>query len=149
MQRSYGGLPFLRVDAGGKQPLVEMIKDATHSGRLTRKRAHSYRISCPLNLTLALDIEPPSSYKARAYFIRFARVHDCFDQLIYTFAAALTIPAHIRFGASNYASQSQQRRTDDSAMAIPNVKPRLGQYPSILALAGVTPISFRKITVSV
>ncbi|KAK2757195.1 hypothetical protein FQN54_004709 [Arachnomyces sp. PD_36] len=43
-------------------------------------------------------LDPPSSAEARNFLCRFARLHDAFDQLIAAFAAALTLPRHIRSG---------------------------------------------------
>ncbi|KAJ5587824.1 uncharacterized protein N7459_003589 [Penicillium hispanicum] len=56
-------------------------------------------LSHPTDLALGHSNEPASSSKAQEYLISFARVHDCFDQLAWAFAAALTLPEPNRFGA--------------------------------------------------
>lgn len=43
--------------------------------------------------------DPPSSAQAQSYLFRLAGMHDIFDQLLAAFAAVLTIPYHMRFGA--------------------------------------------------
>ncbi|RAH70210.1 uncharacterized protein BO66DRAFT_91606 [Aspergillus aculeatinus CBS 121060] len=45
------------------------------------------------------DLTPPSSVEAQAYLVSFARSHGCLDQLLAAFAAAITLPSHLRFGA--------------------------------------------------
>ncbi|KAM5470373.1 hypothetical protein MferCBS49748_002546 [Microsporum ferrugineum] len=52
-----------------------------------------------LTFNLSSNINPPSSNQALSYLLKFAQVHNIFDQLLTAFMAALTIPNHIRFGA--------------------------------------------------
>ncbi|OAL72543.1 hypothetical protein A7D00_3545 [Trichophyton violaceum] len=50
-------------------------------------------------LNISSERDPPSSAQAQSYLFRMAEMHDIFDQLLAAFAAVLTIPYHMRFGA--------------------------------------------------
>jgi hypothetical protein len=43
--------------------------------------------------------QPPSSGEAHRYLLKFANLHHAVDQLAAAFAASLTLPSHLRFGA--------------------------------------------------
>jgi hypothetical protein len=43
--------------------------------------------------------QPPSSGEAHQYLLKFAILHHAVDQLVAAFAASLTLPSHLRFGA--------------------------------------------------
>ncbi|KAL2784241.1 hypothetical protein BJX66DRAFT_90075 [Aspergillus keveii] len=49
-------------------------------------------------LHFSTDIQPPSSNEAQIFLYKFARRHNCFDQLLAAFTATLTFPRHARTG---------------------------------------------------
>lgn len=47
-----------------------------------------------IKTSLDMHSKPPTSVESQNYLVKFARLHDAFDQLIAAFAAILTLPGH-------------------------------------------------------